>query len=81
MAGSNLMMIGLAFVAGVLLGDKVRSLVQENLNIKIPSFYGAYSYPAAIDYPSTTRTSLAGSVYEKDYDSANELHINHLPLG
>ena len=74
----NWLMLGVAFLAGVVLGDKVKGLVSENLGFDIPSFYA--SYPAAIDYPQTTRTSLAGNVTERDYDNANELNINHLPI-
>lgn len=76
MAGSNWLMLGVAFLAGVVLADKVKGFVSENLNVQIPSFYA--SYPA-YEYP-TTRTSLAGNVYEKDYDNANELNINHVPI-
>lgn len=84
MAGSSLMYIVLAFVAGVVFSNKVREMVDPMLSSfpapfnSVPNFY-ADSYPATIDYP-TTRTSLAGSVYERDYGNANELNINHLPM-
>ena len=82
MAGQNWLYIGAAFLAGVIFSNMVRKTVGPILpaGIEIPSFYSS-SYPAAIDYPSTTRSALAGSVYERDYDNANELNINHLPMG
>ena len=67
------------FLAGMVLGGKVRELIAQlppPLNIDIPSFYA--SYPA-YEYP-TTSTSMAGSVYERDYGNANELNINHVPI-
>lgn len=79
MAGGNLMYVAIGFIAGVVMANTVRNLVSQHLGFDIPSFYA--SYPAGVDYPSTTATSMAGNVYEKDYDNANELHINHLPMG
>ena len=78
MAGGNLMYAAIGFIAGVVMADTVRNLAMEHLNFKIPAFYA--SYPADVDYPSTTSTSLAGSVYERDYGNANELNINHIPV-
>ena len=78
MAGSNFMYIALAFVAGVLLGDKVRSLAQEHLGFEVPSFYA--SYPGTVDYPTTTATTLRATVGGSDYDSSLEREINHVPI-
>lgn len=69
------------FLAGMVLGGKVRELIAQlppPLNVDIPSFYA--SYPATIDYPQTTSTTLHASVDGRDYDSALESHINHVPI-
>ena len=78
MAGSNFMYIALAFLAGVVLGNKVKELVSSNLGFDIPSFYA--SYPAGVDYPATTATTLSASVDGSSYDSALERTINHIPI-
>lgn len=69
----------IGFVAGVIFGNSVRTMIEPMLpeGITIPSFR-ARSYPA-VEY-DTTRSSFAGSVTERDYDSELETHINHLPM-
>ena len=81
MAGSNWMYIALAFLAGVILSNSVRGAVDPMLSSfpapfnSIPSFYA--SYPA---YEYATTDAFAGNVYERDYQNANELNINHVPI-
>ena len=79
MAGGGLLWGLLGFVAGVIFSNSVRQMVGPMLpeGMKIPSFY-ADSYPAEIE--DTTRSSFAGAVTERDYDSALELNINHIPM-
>lgn len=81
MAGNAMLYGVIGFLIGVIAGNKFREIVDPLLGqvgVSIPSLYA--SYPAGIDYPSTTASSMAGAVYERDYGNANELHINHLPM-
>lgn len=85
MAGGALLYGIVGLLVGVVLGDKIRSLVSEHLNFEIPkveyaSAYDAYAYPGSVEYPTTTSTSLVGKSYERDYDNANELNINHITI-
>lgn len=78
----NAIIIGLlGFAAGMIFGNSVRSMIQPMLpeGIQIPSFYGARSYQSNVEY-DTTRSSFAGAVTERDYDSELETHINHIPM-
>jgi len=82
MAGNAMLYAAVGFLAGMVLGGKVRELIAQlppPLNVNIPTFY-ASSYPATIDYPATTATTLHASVDGRDYDSALESHINHIPI-
>lgn len=77
----NAIIIGLlGFAAGMIFGNSVRSMIQPILpaGIEIPSFR-ARSYQSNIEY-DTTRSSFAGAVTERDYDSELETHINHIPI-
>ena len=73
-------------LVGIIVGDKVRSLASEHLNIDIPSLYAsayragaASAYPASVDMDYTA-SSMVGKSYERDYDNANELHLNHVTI-
>lgn len=90
MAGGNLMWYAIAFLAGVVFSSSVRKAVDPILgqlpgDLSIPSFYAdsyyndTNAYPAEM-YPTTMTSFVAGNVYEKDYQNADELHINHLPI-
>ena len=85
MAGGALLYGVIGLLAGVILGDKIREMVQQSTGFEIPkveyaSAYDSYAYPSTVDYPSTTSSSLVGKSYERDYDNANELHINHINI-
>ena len=75
----NAIIIGLlGFAAGMIFGNSVRSMIQPVIPFEIPSFR-ARSYQTNVEY-DTTRSSFAGAVTERDYDSELETHINHIPI-
>lgn len=80
MAGGNALLYGVVgFLAGVVMANSVRSLVQQTVGFEIPSFYSD-AYQSEIDDYDTTRTSFVGAVSERDYDSNLETHINHINI-